>query len=130
MAKKNLLFALQLTLLGLASSSLFSSASLAGPQMTGEKGAQIYCFMRESGNSHDVSWKASYEVIKRQANSLFKTSPKHAAVMIVEAVVDKPSNYEGCGTYIGDLFNKSNLNELQEASDKNTTTNTKDRYNY
>ena len=61
--------------------SVLPSAALAGNE-TGAKGAQIYCFMRSSGNNHEVSWKAAYAVIKRQSASVFKTSPEHAAVMI------------------------------------------------
>ena len=70
----------------------------------GSKGAQIYCFMRNSGNSHQVSWDAAYAVIKRQSDSLFKTSPQHAAVLITEAVVQNPNEYPDCGRYLGDLF--------------------------
>ena len=72
----------------------------------GGKGAQIYCFMRNNGNSHQVSWDAAYAVIKRQSDKLFKTSPEHAAVMITEAVVQNPSVYPDCGRYLGDLFSK------------------------
>lgn len=72
----------------------------------GTKGAQIYCFMRNNGNSHKVSWDAAYAVIKRQSDKLFKTSPEHAAVMITEAVVQNPSVYPDCGRYLGDLFAK------------------------
>ena len=73
---------------------------------TGKKGAQIYCFMRNSGNNHQVSWDAAYAVIKRQNDKLFKTSPEHAAVMITEAVVQNPSVFPECGRYLGDLFAK------------------------
>ena len=73
---------------------------------SGGKGAQIYCFMRNSGNSHQVSWDAAYAVIKRQNDKLFKTSPEHAAVMITEAVVQNPSVFPDCGRYLGDLFAK------------------------
>ena len=73
---------------------------------SGGKGAQIYCFMRSSGNSHQVSWDAAYAVIKRQNDKLFKTSPEHAAVMITEAVVQNPSVFPDCGRYLGDLFAK------------------------
>ena len=69
-----------------------------------EKGAKIYCFMRSSGNDHEVSWKAAYAVIKRQRSAVFKTSPEHAAVMITEAVVQDPSNFPDCGKFLGDLF--------------------------
>ena len=68
------------------------------------KGAKIYCFMRSSGNDHSVSWNASYAVIKRQGNGMFKTSPEHASVMITEAVVKDPGNFPDCGQYLGDLF--------------------------
>lgn len=76
-------------------------------QGAGEKGAQIYCFMRDNGNNHQVSWDAAYEVIKRQGNQLFRTSPQHAAVMITEAVVQNPADFPDCGRYLGDLFTRS-----------------------
>jgi hypothetical protein len=44
--------------------------------------------MRNSENSHQVSWDAAYAVVKRQGDRLFRTSPQHAAVLITEAVVD------------------------------------------
>ncbi|MEB3185224.1 MAG: DUF6554 family protein [Cyanobacteriota bacterium] len=72
----------------------------------GAKGAQIYCFMRNNGNNHQVSWDAAYALIKRQSASLFKTSPEHAAVMITEAVVQNPGSYPDCGRFLGDLFAK------------------------
>ena len=74
----------------------------------GQKGASVYCFMRNTGNTHQVSWDASYEIIKRQKSSFFKTSPKHAAVMIIETVVQNPEKYENCGNYLGDLFSTEN----------------------
>ena len=80
-----------------------TAAANAGP---GGKGAQIYCFMRNSGNNHQVSWDAAYALIKRQSDKLFKTSPEHAAVMITEAVVQNPSVFPDCGRYLGDLFTK------------------------
>ena len=73
-------------------------------ETTEVKGAKIYCFMRSSGNDHSVSWNASYAVIKRQGNGMFKTSPEHASVMITEAVVKDPGNFPDCGQYLGDLF--------------------------
>ena len=84
--------------------------------------------MRRSGNSHEVSWNASYEVIKRQTNNLFKTSPKHSAVMIVEAVVENPEGFEKCGKYIGDLFSNSQSQENIINTPENTTK--EDRYSY
>ena len=80
-----------------------TAAASAGP---GGRGAQIYCFMRNNGNSHQVSWDAAYAVIKRQDDKLFKTSPEHAAVMITEAVVQNPGVFPDCGRYLGDLFTK------------------------
>ncbi|MFM7314031.1 MAG: DUF6554 family protein, partial [Cyanobium sp.] len=77
----------------------------------GAKGAQVYCFMRSAGNSHDVSWAAAYALIKRQSANLFKTSPEHAAVMITEAVVQNPGTYPDCGRYLGELFVKPTTRE-------------------
>jgi hypothetical protein len=70
----------------------------------GGKGAQVYCFMRNNGNSHAVSWAATYALVKRQSAGVFKTSPEHAAVMITEAVVQNPSTFPDCGRFLGDLY--------------------------
>ena len=78
--------------------------ALAQPESPGVKGAQVYCYMRSSGNSHEVSWTAAYSLIKRQSASMFKTSPTHAAVMITEAVVQNPNTFPNCGRYLGDLY--------------------------
>jgi hypothetical protein len=85
--------------------ALAGSSALAQAESPGAKGAQIYCYMRGNGNSHEVSWAAAYALIKRQSASLFKTSPTHAAVMITEAVVQSPNTFPNCGRYLGDLYN-------------------------
>lgn len=82
----------------------------------GGKGAQVYCFMRGAGNSHDVSWQAAYALIKRQSASMFKTSPEHAAVMITEAVVQNPGSYPDCGKYLGSLFEKAASRDKEAAA--------------
>ena len=96
-----------------------SMGAMAG-ETTQAKGARIYCFMRSSGNDHDVSWNAAYALIKRQGRSMFKTSPEHASVMITEAVVNDPGSYPDCGRYLGDLFGGS---KPSTASLKRTTSN-------
>ena len=101
-----------LSLTGLQLSTLEGKASVEA----GQKGAQVYCFMRSNGNDHEVSWKAAYALIKRQANSLFKTSPKHGAVMITEAVVKGPNKFPNCGRFLGDLF----ASEASISNDKNS----------
>ena len=78
--------------------------ALQAAEPTEDKGAKIYCYMRSSGNDHNVSWNAAYAVIKRQSRSMFKTSPEHASVMITEAVVNDPGNFPECGQFLGDLF--------------------------
>ena len=85
-----------------AFSGMTSPLQAAGA--TEAKGAKIYCFMRSSGNDHEVSWNAAYAVIKRQRSGVFKTSPEHASVMITEAVVQDPGNFPDCGQFLGDLF--------------------------
>ncbi len=67
-------------------------------------GADIYCFMRNGGNTHEPSWQAAYQFIKNKKQGLFKTSPKQAASLIVEEVVQNPKKYEDCINYLGDLF--------------------------
>lgn len=89
---------------GALSGGVVGPAALAQAESPGAKGAQIYCYMRASGNSHAVSWSAAYALIKRQSAGLFKTSPTHAAVMITEAVVQNPNTFPNCGRYIGDLY--------------------------
>ena len=67
-------------------------------------GADIYCFMRNGGNTHEPSWEAAYQFIKNKKPGLFKTSPKQAASFIVEEVVQDPIKYEDCISYLGDLY--------------------------
>ena len=67
-------------------------------------GADIYCFMRNGGNTHEPSWQAAYQFIKNKKQGLFKTSPKQAASYIVEEVVQNPTKYEDCINYLGDLY--------------------------
>ena len=67
-------------------------------------GADIYCFMRNGGNTHEPSWQAAYQFIKGKKQGLFKTSPKQAASLIVEEVVQDPTKYEDCINYLGDLY--------------------------
>ena len=85
---------------------LVRPAQAAAGDTPGGKGAQVYCYMRANGNSHEVSWIAAYALIKRQSASLFKTSPEHASVMITEAVVQNPTNFPECGKYLGSLYEK------------------------
>ena len=67
-------------------------------------GADIYCFMRNGGNTHEPSWEAAYQFIKSKKQGLFKTSPKQAASFITEEVVQNPKKYEDCISYLGDLY--------------------------
>ena len=81
--------------------SAHAGNDIEGP---GGKGAQVYCFMRNNGNVHEVSWTAAYALIKRHSAGMFKTSPEHAAVMITEAVVQNPGTFPDCGRFLGDLY--------------------------
>jgi len=107
-------------------------------------GADIYCFMRKGGNTHEPSWQAAYQFIKSKKQGFFKTSPKQAASLIVEEVVLDPLKYEDCISYLGDLYTgeSSSLeitdkNELQEEVESPIEVKEKtpkgqyiDRYNY
>ena len=72
-------------------------------------GADIYCFMRNGGNTHEPSWQAAYQFIKNKKQGLFKTSPKQAASYIVEEVVQNPTKYEDCINYLGDLYTSESI---------------------
>ena len=125
-------------LLGVVGSGLALAPGARADQESdaGRKGAQIYCFMRNSGNSHQVSWDAAYAVIKRQTDRLFKTSPQHAAVMITEAVVKNPAEFPDCGRYLGDLFRQPETSGTSPSSGSGQTsapaggTTRNDRYGY
>ncbi len=119
-----------LTLTGISFESEVAKAASLNTQ--GGKGAKVYCYMRNNGNPHEVSWSASYALLKRQSNSMFKTSPKHAAVMITEAVVQEPNDYPNCGQYLGDLFGGDNTKEQKEERMNTETTQARveDRYTY
>ena len=107
-------------------------------------GADIYCFMRNGGNTHEPSWEAAYQFIKSKKQGLFKTSPKQAASLIVEEVVQDPIKYEHCINYLGELYSgesipakMSDQNELEEEITSSSETTEKspkgkyiDRYNY
>ena len=97
--------------IGAGAGGALQPALAAADTSPGAKGAQIYCFMRNNGNNHQVSWDAAYALIKRQSASLFKTSPEHAAVMITEAVVQNPGSFPDCGRYLGDLFVKTTASD-------------------
>tara|TARA_B100000902_G_scaffold381478_1_gene418039 strand:- start:186 stop:608 length:423 start_codon:yes stop_codon:yes gene_type:complete len=107
-------------------------------------GADIYCFMRNGGNSHEPSWQAAYQFIKNKKQGLFKTSPKQAASLIVEEVVQDPAKYEDCINYLGDLYTgesgsielidnqelKNEVTSSSESSEKTPKGSYIDRYNY
>ena len=80
-------------------------------------GADIYCFMRNGGNTHEPSWEAAYQFIKSKKQGLFKTSPKQAASLIVEEVVQDPTKYESCINYLGDLYTGNSTSKV--VSDNN-----------
>ena len=107
-------------------------------------GADIYCFMRNGGNTHEPSWQAAYQFIKNKKQGLFKTSPRQAATIIVEEVVQDPTKYEDCINYLGDLYtgNSSSIeiyndkeiekevNSSIESTEKSPKGKYIDRYNY
>ncbi len=136
MASLRTRFAVLLPLAGM----LLAAAPAEAASRDSKKGAQVYCYMRSNGNDHDVSFKASYALIKRQSSGVFKTSPEHAAVMITETVVEEPGSYPDCGRYLGDLFGAktSKKSSSSKSASMNSTSNAEastdwdadDRYSY
>ena len=129
---------LALTTVALIGALIGGTQPVQAGKASDEKGAKIYCFMRSSGNDHNVSWNAAYAVIKRQGGQLFKTSPEHASVMITEAVVQDPGNFPDCGRYLGDLFggspNKASITSLGTSTTDTTNSESNsvddERYSY
>ncbi len=122
-------FSLPLSILFLTSVSFISSSANAGAGI----GVDIYCVMRQGGNSHDASWRAAYQSIKSQKQGLFKTSPKQAASMIVEAVVRNPDKFDDCISYLGDLYPESGEALTKQYSPKSENAQPitpEDRYSY
>ena len=107
-------------------------------------GADIYCFMRNGGNTHEPSWQAAYQFIKNKKQGLFKTSPKQAASLIVEEVVQDPTKYKDCINYLGDLYTSESssikinddtglnnqVNSLIESKEKSPKGKYIDRYDF
>ena len=102
---------------------LLVAAPVEAASADSKKGAQVYCYMRSNGNSHSVSFEASYALIKRQSAGVFKTSPEHAAVMITETVVEEPGSYPDCGQYLGDLFGGKTSKKSSSTTSASSTTN-------
>ena len=123
-------FSFPFSLLLLASTGFFASIANAGAGI----GVDIYCVMRQGGNSHDSSWRAAYQSIKSQKQGVFKTSPKQAATMIVEAVVRNPDKFDDCISYLGDLYPIDDENLTKQYApntDKSKSQTTPDdRYSY
>ena len=117
----------------LASALLIALAAVpAQANEVGRKGAEVYCFMRESGNPHNVSWEAAYARIKRQGSGLFKTSPKHAAGLITETVVSDRKTFGNCGKYLGALYNGAQTagKEIDTDLSNDSDSGASDRYSY
>ena len=107
-------------------------------------GADIYCFMRNGGNTHEPSWEAAYQFIKNKKQGLFKTSPRQAASLIVEEVVQDPTKYEDCINFLGDLYTgesgsvgfngdkelKHEVKSFTESTEKSPKGKNIDRYDY
>ena len=70
--------------------------------------------------------------IKRQGNGLFKTSPKHAAVMMTESVVTAQDKFRDCGKYLGALYSGSETTgkDFDAGLSNESSTSDDDRYSY
>jgi len=93
--------------------------SLLTPKVyAGSFGAEIFCTMRDGGNDHESSWEAAYSYIKQQKGGFFKTSPKQAAVQIIETVIREKDKFSGCVEYLDKLYPDRQLQRKQKKEDK------------
>ena len=135
MLKKNKLFFLPISFLMLITSNILGSSVKAS-----SLGVDIYCVMRNGGNTHEASWKAAYQSIKNERGGLFKISPRQAAAIIVQSVVREPEKHKNCVAYLGDLYpadikadskdNDEGLRESEIPQESNNNDYIKDRYSY
>ncbi len=103
----------------------------------GSQAVDIYCVMRDGGNTHAASWQAAYISLKNERGGLFKISPRQAATIIVQQVVGNTEKYDDCIQFLGDLYPKPkpedmiqdniNLDETQASKKEDYI---EDRYNY
>ena len=78
-------------------------------------GAEIFCAMRDAGNSHESSWEAAYTYIKQKKGGIFKVSPKRAASQITETVIRESEKFSYCVEYLDKLYpNKKIERELDD----------------
>ena len=133
MARHLNLFFLPISILFFA----YSNTERVSAQANPVKGADIYCIMRSGGNDHNASWEAAYINVKNEKREgFFKTSPKQAASVIVEQVIQNREKYEECIPYLGDLYSpNTKTNEVNELTTEAEEINSSDedmidRYSY
>ena len=81
----------------------------------GSFGAEIFCTMRDGGNSHESSWDAAYTYIKKQKGGIFKVSPKQAAAQITESVIRDRETFSYCVEYLDQLHpNRKLIRDLEK----------------
>ena len=82
----------------------------------GSQAVDIYCVMRDGGNTHETSWQAAYISLKNERGGLFKISPRQAATIIVQQVVGNTEKYDDCIQFLGDLYPKPKPEDMIENS--------------
>jgi len=134
MRRQTNLFLLPLSMAVLTISSVFGGATAKA----GSSAVDIYCVMRDGGNTHQASWQAAYISLKNERGGLFKISPKQAATIIVQQVVGNTEKYDNCIQFLGDLYPKplpedminNNINPGREQENKKDEDYIDDRYDY
>ncbi len=127
-----------LLLLPLSLAFLTISSFLGGTTVkAGSAAVDIYCVMRNGGNTHESSWQAAYISLKNERGGIFKISPKQAATIIVQQVVGNTEKYDDCIQFLGDLYPKPKPEDMipNSTATTNQTENDKgdyidDRYSY
>ncbi len=128
--QKNLLV-LPISIAVLTISSIFGSTTAKA----GSQAVDIYCVMRNGGNTHESSWQAAYTSLKNERGGLFKISPRQAATIIVQQVVGNTEKYDDCIQFLGELYPKPKPEEMIPSditsdSDQENEEYIDDRYNY
>ena len=133
MRRQKNLFLIPLSIAVLTLTNLFGGETANA----GSQAVDIYCVMRDGGNTHEASWQAAYISLKNERGGLFKISPRQAATIIVQQVVGNIEKYDNCIQFLGDLYPKPKPEDMIENNINSDITQEtekekyiEDRYNY
>ena len=87
MSRQKNLFLFPLSIAVITISSVFGGSTAKA----GSAAVDIYCVMRDGGNTHQSSWQAAYISLKNERGGLFKISPKTESTRVEDSFLERPT---------------------------------------